>query len=351
MTDQRLYVLPFRAVVLLVIGVVLLGTASGVLGSWLMMRRLLRVVPNAGSGVMERVERAPATAEDALVSAVATTASVTYAVTDDGGRVIQQAVALTDDGIFVSTGPLPRGNLRVQRLSGQSTPASIIRHYPDAGVWFLKASGSFSVVAMERERLPATGMRIAAIAASSDVQGVRVRQGVVEVIRVAGSRAHQHYPALDRLPSLGETLPPSFQGAPLVGADGTVYGLAVLESDGTTLIPGAVIAVLLADTLQHPAGTEVRLLGGARGRWVLSRHDDQEVLAFRFTAVGNLGSAFASPRLRVGDELRALRGKPLEGAAQLLREVLARGRAGEKLPVTIRRSGAEQEVELSPVIP
>lgn len=351
MADQRLYVLPFHVVVLAVLGVVVLGAASGALGSWLTVRRLLRVVPNVGGGVLERVERAPAVTEDALVSAVAATALVTHVVTDDGGRVVQQAVALTDDGVLVSAGPLPRGNLRVQRRPGQSIPASIIRSYPEAGVWFLKATGSFSVAALERERLPATGTRIAAVAASSEIQGVRVRQGIVEAVRVAGSRAHQDYPALDRLPSQGEVLPPSFQGAPIIGADGTVYGLAVLEPDGTTLLPGAVIDVLLADTLQHPAGTEVRVLDGARGRWVISKQGEREVLAFRLTALGLPRSGFAAARLRVGDELRALRGKPLTGAAQLLREILAVGRAGETITVTIQRGGVEQAVELQPAIP
>lgn len=350
MAEQRLYVLPFRAAVIASLGVFLLGAAGGALGSWLTMRRLLRVVQSAGSGVVERVERTSTVAEDALVSAVASTASATYAVTDDGGRVVQQAVALTEDGVLVSAGPLPRGILRVQRLPGQFLPASVIRSYPEAGVWFLKATGSFSVAAMERERLPAAGMRLAAVAASSDVQGVRVRQGIVEVIRVAGSRTHQNYPVLDRLPSLVETLPPSFQGSPLVGADGTVYGLAVLESDRTTLLPGAVIDTLLADTLQHPAGTEVKALEGARGRWVLSRDGERETLTFRLTAV-RPGSGLAAAHFRVGDEVSALRGKPLTGAAQLLRELLAAGRAGERLPATFQRGDTTEETELHPVIP
>lgn len=350
MSDRPFYVLPFRAVVLGIVGVVLVGALGGALGAWVTVRRLLRVTPG-GERVVERVERVTVAGEEALGSAAAAVALNTYAVLLDSGRVVQQAVALTDDGVLASVGPIPRGAIRVQRVPGQPVPASIVRIYPEAGVWFLKAQGTFTVADLERERLPSAGARLAAVAAPSETAGIRVKQVSVEVIRTSGDRAHADYVGLDRLPVLDEALPPSFLGAPLVGAEGAVYGLALLANDGTSVLPSTLLNVLLNDYLQHPSGTDVRVLAGLRGRWANAVEGADGRLTFSLLSLAPGSALGGGAGLRERDELRALNGKPLEGSAQLFRVFLEAGRANQSVSATVRRGPQEATLELRPSIP
>lgn len=346
MTDRPLVVLPFRAVVLALLGVFLVGAAGGALGTWLTARRVLRVTPD-GSRVVERIERVETTAESALAEAAAAAARSTVAVIDERGRVLQQALALTADGVLLSAGPVPRGILRVLGPGRARVPASVVRVYPEFGVWILRATGTFPLPPVEREAGPLPGVPLAAVAGPTDSAGPRVNVVPLEVYRLNRTRAHATYQGLARLPVLSGGLPASFQGAPLLSADGRVQGLALIERDGTSLLPGSVLDVLLQDYLQHPESTEVRSLSGLRGEWRAAGDDADGALVFHVSAAPG-GSALGGIQAR--DEISALGREELQGAAPLASAFLGAARAGSVLSLSVRRAGEDQAVEVRPVI-
>ncbi len=350
MTDERrLYVLPFRAVVGVLLGVFVLGVLGGAVGSWFTVRRLFRLAPG-GERIIERVERVTVSAEDALAAAAEELAPRVVALIDERGRVRQHAMPLTADGVLVTSGAPPRGLLRARRADGSDVPASVVRSYGEAGVVFLRAQGEFVVPDVARDTAPAPGATLAAVTASGPPQGsARVLLAAVEAVPAAGTRAHAARVGLDRIPELARQLPPSFQGAPLVGSDGRMRGVVLLEGEGAFILPGSVFDALLQDYLQHPQGTDVTVLGGLRGRVELGLGaGGSPAFAFRVSKV--TGAPFAAAGLRVGDIIAQLDGKPLGSPLPLLRPLLAAARAGTTVSFGIRRGDTTLTLDLQPTV-
>lgn len=347
--DRPLYILPFRIVVLALVGVFLIGALGGALSAWITLRRTLRIT-EGGERVIERVEQVAVSGEDALASAAEAVASSVFAILDGQGRITQQAVAVTADGVFASTGTVPRGPVRVRLSGGEVVPASVVRIYRDVGLFFLKVSGSFSAPALEREEVGRPGASLVAVASAPEGSGPRVRIATIEAVTVSGTFLHLSSPGLERLPKLAFELPASFEGAPIAGADGRIRGLAILGGDGSFLIPSGVVGVLLQDYLRHPEGTEVELLKGLRGHWQLEDPTKEGAPVFRVVTVEG-GSIFLSAGLRAADELRGLGGKPFEGPLPLLEPLLQAARATERISIDVRRApAATLTVELTPTV-
>ncbi len=344
--DRPLYVVPFRVVVGARLGVLVLGALGGALGAWLTLKALLRVNPQ-GERVIERVERVTVAAEDALASAAATMAPHTVALMDASGRTLRHAIAVTTDGVLVGVGAAPRGDLKAQRLSGDVLPVSVVRSYPEAGVFFLRASGSFSVPEIERD-LPLPGSSLAAVALAQGGEGPRVQVVTVEATTFGG-RVLASYPALVRMPLLGRALPPSFLGTPLVGTDGRLRGLSLVERDGTYLIPGSVIEFLLQDFLRNADEASVSLLQGVRGQWREERRDDQRTHVFRVRDVA-ANTPFEDAGLRSGDDIRGVHGISLSGELPLFSPLLGAVRGNTSVILNVRRGTDEVTAAVSPVV-
>lgn len=344
MQDRPLYVLPFRVVLGILLLIFLMGAAGGAVGAWAVLRRIVRVTPE-GERVIERVERVTVTAEDALASAAASVAPSTVSLLDDRDRMIRHALAVTADGILVSSGPVPAGRVRARLPSGDVVPASVVRIYQEAGLFFLRASGSFPVATIDRESVPPPGSAVAIVGNLTDAVGPRVQVMTVEVARVGGTQTHARSPALERIPVLAGELPLSFQGAPAVAVDGRVRGLIVVE-DGIAVVPGGVLDVLLQDLLRHPDGTEVQLLRGVQGRW--ERRAGEADSVYRVATVSE--GIFADGGVRRGDVLRKVAGKPFQPPLPLFAPLLDGARSGTRVTVEVLRDAGTLSLELAPSI-
>ncbi|TSC73067.1 MAG: hypothetical protein G01um101438_90 [Parcubacteria group bacterium Gr01-1014_38] len=340
MTERPLYILPFRVVVLAIVGVFLLGFLGGTLGSWLTVRRLLRVTPG-GERIVERIERVTVTPEDALAAAARESASSIVTILDATGRDSGQAVAVTADGVFSGVGPLPKAPVQLRLSSGETRPASIMRVYPESALFFLRAPGSYPVPVLEQDGIPPAGATLAAVALSpAESVGVRVHLVTVEQTEVSGA-VLEKYPALALVPRLAQVLPPSFRGAPLLSADRRLRGLALIEPSATVVLPSPVINFYLQDALKYPDGVSVSVLSGLQGRTRVVQTDrEPPTFAFQVTEVG-AGSIWDAQGLVSGDEIQQVNGQPLAGVSPLARPFLEAARLGKPVTLEIRR-GAEK---------
>lgn len=342
MDNRPLYLLPLRVVLVVLALVVVLGALGGALAAWLMLQRLLRVTP-AGERVIERVEQVTVSAEDALAAAAEALAPSVIPLVDERGRGVGHALAITADGVLVSAGPVPSSRLFARVPSGDNIPASVVRIYRDAGVFFLRVEGTFKSPTIEPV-VSRPGSALLAVASSPDGLGPRVQRATVEAVRVSGTPAHGRYPGLERLLALEGVIPPSFDGVPVVGTDGKVQGLVLIEGSAV-VIPGGVVDLLLQDYLRHPAGTEVGLLRGLQGRWETVKGTSDQRL-YRIAAVS--GGRFGAAGLRRGDGVTALAGKPLQGPLPLLEPLLTGARAGERVRADVQRGAETLTMELAP---
>lgn len=347
-SGRPLYILPFRAVVLAVAGVVVLGFLGGALGSWFLVRRLVRVAPG-GERVIERVERVTVTPEDSLAAVARESASSVATLLDAAGKDSGQAVAVTADGVFVGVGAPPKAPIQLRLLSGETLPASLARAYPEGNLFFLRASGAFSVPGIERESVPLAGVSLAAVARSPvGSVGARVRLTTIERTDLSGV-VQEKYPALTLVPMLAQPLPPSFQGAPLLSADRRLQGLALIEPNGTGVVVGPVIDFSLQDLLKHPDGASASVLSGLRGRPNIVQADrEPPTFAFQVTEVLP-GSPWAVQDIVAGDEIQRVNGQSLTVVSPFARLLLEAARGGKPATVEIRR-GAEtltREVSVS----
>ncbi|MDP3685615.1 MAG: PDZ domain-containing protein [bacterium] len=337
--ERPLYILPFRVVVLAVAGVGLLGFLGGALGSWFLVRRLVRVAPG-GERIIERVERVTVTPEDSLAAAARESASSVATILDAAGKDSGQAVAVTADGLFVGVGIPPKAPIQLRLLSGEALPASLARVYPEGNLFFLRVSGTFSVPVIEREAVPLAGVSLAAVA-QSPVGSVGARVRLVAVERTDLSSALQEkYPALTLVPILAQPLPSSFQGALLFSADRRLQGLALIEQGGTGVLVGSVIDFTLQDVLKHPDGVSASALSGLRGRAQIIQAE-REPLTFAFHVSEVVpGSPWAAQGIVSGDEIQRVNGQALTVVSPFARALLEAARLGKPATVEIRR-GAE----------
>lgn len=343
--SRPLYMVPFGAAVVTVIGVFLLGAAGGALGSWLTVRRMLRVAPG-GERIIERVERVSVEGEEALGTAVADVVPGVAGLLDERGKIFQQAVAVTADGVLATSGDAPNGSVSVRRADGDVVPASIVRAYPEAGVVFLKTSGSFPVPTLDRDGVTTPGAAGAIAVSASENAGFGVHMARVGVVRHAADVLHARRQALDRMPVLDRGFPPSFQGAPFVTSTGRVAGLILLERDGAYVLPSAAIDRLLQDYLQHTDEAIVSVLTGLRGRWTFG--SDSSSSGEWVISEAGAGSRFASV-LRSGDTILKANGSSLDGSLPLMGVLLEATRSGNDVTLDVRRGGETLSVQLPPV--
>lgn len=348
MPDRPLYLLPFRAVVLALLGVFLLGLAGGSLGAFLVVSRLLGVTPG-GERVIERVERVTIAAEDALASAAAAVGPNTAVILDEQDRIQGSAVAVTQDGILVSAGPVPKGSLRVRSSTGSTVSVSVVRIYPEIGLAFLRASQAFQAPTIEREAPLAPGTALAVVAPVLGGTGTRVRIVTVEAEQLTSGEVRARYRGLGVVPTIAAPLPPSFRGAPAVGTDGQLRGVVVIEGERAFLVRGDVLDVLLQDFLLHQEETVVEVLLGLRGDWRFESRQDQEALVFRVAEISP-GSAFAPSGLRSRDEILELGGKQLVGSFPLFGPLLRAAREQASVVLGVRRAGETVTVQVTPTL-
>lgn len=338
--------LPFRAAVLALLGILLLGLLGGSLGASLTIRRFLRVTPG-GERVIERVEQVTVAAEDALASAAASISPNTAVVLDDQGRIHASAVALTQDGVLMSAGPIPKGTIRIRRADGETVPASVVRIYPEVGVFFLRASGTFSAPSIERELSLSPGSTLAATAPVPDGSGPRVRIVTVEASQALPRGVQARYRGLGLVSIITSPLPASLRGAPLVGTDGRMRGVVAIEGESTFAVSGGASDLLLQDFLRHQNETTVEVLRGLQGDWHVDPAAPDREFAFRVTEVAQ-GSAFASAGLRVRDEVVAVDGAPLRGPIPLFASLLGVAREQKSVALIVRRAAETVTLQVSP---
>lgn len=350
MPDRPVYLLPFRLIVLGLLAACVVGGVGGGIGSWIVLRRLLRVTPG-GERVIERVEHIVDSSTSALPAGASKSHGRVAALVDERGRVLQYAVGVTTDGVFVSVGQPPRGSLTIRAASGVTLPASVARVYPESGVFFLRTSGSSPVQEVRRESDLLPGTRLAAVALNPlGDDSPKVRVVSVEGFEIASSALRARVEGLARVPVLAEALPPSFQGTPLVDADGRAYGVALVDERATILLPMSVVEDLLQDLSRHSQETSVRVLSGLRGSWRVERAEPEKyALHFRVREVA-AGSSFAAAGLRPGDVLERVHGEEFRGVAPLFLVLLAAARRGEPLELSVRRGADTFTVSVSPIL-
>lgn len=333
--DRPLYLLPFRVIVGAGIAVLGVGLVAGAVGGWLTARRALRVT-STGDRVLERVEQVTVTAEEALANAAADIAPSVATVIDGRGRTVASAVALTKDGVLISAGLPPAAPVRVRRAGGETTDASIVRVYPEFGLYFLRAPGDYAVPAIERETPLRPGQTLMAVARTPEGSGYRVRAVTVESDGLVRGDTARLLPALPRVPAAFGPLPASYRGAPVAGTGGRLAGVVLTDGPAALVLPGTVVDRLLRDALDHQEETVVVVQSHLVGSWRIEEGTRDSPLVFRVTrSSGPLPSQ--GEAVRAGDDIVAVRGEALHGPAPLALPLLDAARKQEPLPVTVRR--------------
>lgn len=344
--DRPLYILPFRVLVSGLLAVFLLGFVGGLLGSSFLVRRIVRVTPE-GQQIVERVERVAVPAEQAIPERVEELSARVGLLLDEGGRPAGHVLPVTADGLAVGTGPAPAGALRVRFRGQDPANTSLVRAYPESGIFFVRLARSLTVVDLQRDAEVPPGAALSAVALQPESRlGARVQPALVERIEIARKGLHDRYGALGRIPTLARSLPAAFRGAPLMGVDGRVYGLALIEGEVAALLPGPLVHTLLEDTLRHPNETAVTVFRGLRGRWELPPSADLP-LAFLVTDVGRDGP-FPESGLRRGDRILRVNDQPLAGPLPLLLPLLEAVRNQRPVTVEVLRDAATLRLDIRP---
>lgn len=345
--DRPLYILPFRAIVGAVAGAILLGAIGGGSAALIILRRVLVSTPS-GERVVERVERVSASSDDAMAVAASQLSERLGLLVDERGRVLGQAIPVTADGVFAAVGSPPRSRVRLRTGGGGEVPASIIRVYPEVSVFFLRAEISASVVDGGDLSLPDPGATVALVALNvTPALGARVRTLVMESHELNVRGVHDRGPGIGRAAILSGLIPSTFQGAPVLRADGLVVGVALVTESTTALLPLGLLGPLRDDTLRNPRETVVRVLGGVRGVWEIE--SDNVAVVFRVTEVSRDGP-FAAAGLRVDDRIRAVDEQALSSPAPLLHPLLQAARQGNAVALRVERGDSTLIVTVQPSV-
>lgn len=344
---RPLYVLPFRAAVAALCGVVLVGLVAGAAAGWLAARQLVKRTPT-GEAVIARVEQVTVAAEEALGLAAAEASPGTALIVGERNRAFGIATAVTRDGVLVGAGSPPKGSLRVRFADQREVSASVVRVYPGFGLYFLRTEGTFPPAAIAATKPPLAGTQLAMVSVAA-TGGPRVRLTAVEAHDVLPGSGQEQFASLGRLPRLKDPLPPSFQGAPAVAADRRLHGLVLLAADTSFLVPARVLEVLTEDYLARQEGTTVRVLSGLSVRIAVDPQPGGASLVAHVVAVAPESPA-AAAGIRRGDLITRLSGEPLAAEAPLALQFLSAAREGKSLPLTVRRDNRDETLEIRPVI-
>ena len=259
---------------------------------------------------------------------------------------------ISADGDVVTTAATlpPNGDLVVLLNDGRSLAASRLGADPVSGLALLKIDGDgFPFLQFGGADFPRLGQLGIALNEPNG-SGCTAQAGMVGSDSIADQAADQTYFRL--APALGDDL----AGAPVIGSDGQVMGIAGLPVQSAD--SGNTAPTLDANAIL-PAGIAARITGeilrnGGLGSNVFGVLTDDltPTLATRLGSPGQSGavvslvppgSSAARAGLRAGDIVLAVGGAPISGASELARAIDG---AGDQLSLLVSRRGVQRTMML-----
>jgi S1-C subfamily serine protease len=312
---------------------------------------LLGILPRPVERVVERVAASPRAADDvdtaAVLAADVAPSVVTVRATTADGMVVGSGVAYRSDGHIITNDHLVAGSTAIDVLlaDGATRPAKLIGSDPDTDLAVLSIAGAaIRVATLGSGRDLRVGQLAVAVGASDGARwSPAVSAGVIAGVgRAVAIGDHWLYDLI----ATDATVVPRLSGGALVDRRGSVVGITTTmsASDQALAVP-IDIATRVADELVRT--------GKVGHAWIgLQGNDLDPETAREYGAPGILvhDVAKGGPADRSGigpqDVVTAIGGEHVGTMTELL-ALLRRHTPGDRVPVTILRSGKARTVEVA----
>ncbi len=353
MSDQPLYLIPLRVVLLAFVGVLVAGALAGAGTAWVLVRRLGWQEPARIEGREQRVEQAPRIKNSPAAVAEEVQSGV-VGILDTKGALVQTGVALTADGLLVTIANpgLPRVP-QILLPDGKRVPAARVREYPEKGLLILRAAGTFPAPPLVADVSSIRGGNALVLRAIPAARAPGIRPVTVEALLAATSTSQRFPQGVGDVGVLDHELSDAYLGAPAYDLSGSLLGLTVVNNTGSALLLAPDIDSALQDTLRHPEGEVVAVFGGLRGRWL---QGDETTLGAAPDTQGLLVEAVsretptAVSGLRARDVIVGVDEKSFQGVSALWAIFLEGARNKKPVTLDVRRGEQELQIIVTPVV-
>lgn len=353
MTDKHpTYILSVRSIGVAFLCILLAGALGGGIAAWVVVRRI--GVEDIGQRVIQRVEQPARDPSLHFARVVETVRPTVLGLLSGTGEFLGSAVVLTGDGLALSLLPSDRTIPRQAiRADGSLVPVAFVREYEELGLILFRVPGSYSAPQFMPAGDIRPGIQGIAVGLRSDADDVRTSLVSLESVFLPSADRTRQRAGLGPLAVVTPPLESPFFGAPVWNGESQLMGVLLRDDEGSAIVMSGDLDTILQDTLRHPSGEEVRVLGGLRGSWI-SRRDAREQSLPGETAfvVETPPSALpaAADGLKRGDVVTSVGEEQLTQRTSLWSIFLAAVRDKQTLPLGVLRDGVQTSVTLSPAM-
>lgn len=266
---------------------------------------------------------------------------------NDPGQPALTGIVVSQDGFIATSGAALTGRdtVLVQLSDGRRLSGAVKARDPTSGIAIIKVDGtSFATMEFADSDLPRIGTWGFSLS-SRGASGCAVETGLISRDTVSDG------PSLRLSLVAGPPGVAQVEGAPFIGADGRVLGMAetskeVSGDESTALIPGSVAAPIISAMMRDetaPAAPRGVVAGGLAP--VVAKLVSASGEAGAVITIVKPGSQAQQAGLRAGDVVLSVGGTPISSAAELGR---ALDSATGSVDVQIARRGATRSLIVEP---
>lgn len=351
MNNQRPpYTITVKILLITLVVFVVLGLLAGIISAKFETQTFLKKNPQ-GSRVVQTIQT-QSQVESSYVGVIDAEKGNVVGILNEKNTVIQIGTVLTADGVFLTPYvPNPKNSLSVVLADGKIVSALLVRVYPEKGVTFYRAGGSFSAPQFPASEAVVPGTEGIIIGLINNSSRVNVFSGMVQ--RFSAEETLDEVVFRERQALLAFAPGNEFFGAPIFDRQRNLMGVVVNAEKGLVL-PISEINLLLQDYLRHGVEVAVSLFDGLVGSWAYQQTPEGKMsAAFEIESVVK-NSVFAKAGLESGDAVYSINDKNfptaqlwgtfLESArsAKPVTIGITRGTEALKIPVTITIQNATQ---------
>jgi len=348
MPEKSTYILPLRIVIISLVIIFLLGAFGGVLASWLVTNRIVQSTAN--SKVIERVEKITNNNFSNRRDVIQSMSSGVLGIYDGKNQFIQNAVALTADGIAITPSlNFKERSIKVIASDGSLKSPNVLRNYPEKGITVFKVPGSYPAPRFTSDVFP--GMQGTLIRLSTISVPFFASEGTeIERLGTLVAASQERYPAIEKVGYLSLNPGSVYSGAPVFSDSKDLIGIVLSSSDRGIVLLSSDLNVLLQDVLKHPSGEVVSIYEGMSGEW-LSGPEIKELGvkgggAFRVNDI--LATSIAAKAgLKKGDLIVGVDGKNFSNSFSLWSLLLESARENKPVTMEVKRGQEDMKILIS----
>lgn len=328
MNEQKQpYTITVKALLITLVIITVLGLIIGTVAARLETQAFLKKNPQ-GDRVVQTIQTQTQGASS-FFDVIDSEKGNVVRVLDENNNFVQFGTVLTVDGIFIT--PMianQKRSISVMLVDGKIISALLVRVYPEKGISFYRAGGSFSAPQFPASETILAGTQ-GVVVGSTGSSGPTVIPGMVEYFSAEESLDNLIF--RERQIVLATRPSNNYLGAPFFDAQRNLLGVVVNTGKGIVL-PASEINFLLQDYLKHGAEETVVILSDLNGAWTIHQGlDGKTSPAFKLDTVGK-SSDFAKAGLENGDIINSVNDKTFP-TVQLWGTLLEGARSGK--PVTL----------------